>query len=135
MRPKKVEGEAPETPGYECVKLGELEGHTETVEFVKFNHDGKYCVTGGMNNVLRIWQLNEEAKDDSSACSFTLKQKLENGPSESDDILFVEWHPKGNALICGGKDYSIWLMNALSGDYLACFSGHNDDVIDAKFTV
>lgn len=63
-----MEDESPETPQYECVKLGELEGHTETVEFIKFNHDGKYCVTGGMNNVLRIWQLEEESKDDESAC-------------------------------------------------------------------
>ena len=125
VRPKKSEGEEAETSQYECVKVGELEGHTETVEFIKFNHDGKYCVTGGMNNVLRIWELEEEGKDgDASACSFSVKCKLENGPSETDDILFVEWHPKGNALICGGKDYSIWLMNALSGDFLACFSGH-----------
>lgn len=40
---------------YECCKVGELPGHTETVEFIKFNHDGKLCVTGGMNNTLRVW--------------------------------------------------------------------------------
>jgi WD40 repeat protein len=27
-----------------------LAGHTETVEFIKFNHDGKLLATGGMNN-------------------------------------------------------------------------------------
>ena len=40
---------------YVCEKIGELEGHTETLEFIKFNHDGKYCLTGGMNNKLRVW--------------------------------------------------------------------------------
>jgi WD40 repeat protein len=27
-----------------------LAGHTETVEFIKFNHDGKLMATAGMNN-------------------------------------------------------------------------------------
>jgi WD40 repeat protein len=49
-------------------------------------------------------------------------------------LLFVEWHPKGNAIICGGKDYMIWLMNGATGDYLASFSGHEKDVMAAKFT-
>ena len=40
---------------YTCEKVMELEGHTETVEFIKFNHDGKLMVTGGFNNVLRVW--------------------------------------------------------------------------------
>ena len=56
VRPKQmVDSEDPLALMYECVKVGELEGHTETVEFIKFNHDGKYVITGGMNNVLRVW--------------------------------------------------------------------------------
>jgi len=27
-----------------------LPGHTETVEFIKFNHDGRLMATAGMNN-------------------------------------------------------------------------------------
>lgn len=107
--------------------MGELPGHTETIEFIKFNHDGKLCVTGGMNNVLRVWQVGENAK-------MELKCKLENGPAETDDIAFVEWHPKGNAIICGGNDYMIWLMNGSSGDFLASFSGHEEAVLCAQFT-
>lgn len=46
----------PENEGkYKCVKRSELAGHTETLEFIKFNHDGKLVVTGGMNNILRVW--------------------------------------------------------------------------------
>ena len=66
---------------------------------------------------------------------FKEKCKFENGPAESDDILFVEWHPKGNAVLCGGKDYMIWLMNGATGDFLACLSGHEGEVLAAKFTV
>uniref|UniRef100_A0A7S3IEQ6 Uncharacterized protein n=1 Tax=Strombidium inclinatum TaxID=197538 RepID=A0A7S3IEQ6_9SPIT len=28
----------------------------------------------------------------------------------------------------------IWLMNGATGDYLACFSGHENDVLEAQFT-
>jgi len=83
-----------------------------------------------MNNVLRIWQVDAENPQ-------VLKEKckLENGPAESDDILFVDWHPKGNAVLCGGKDYMIWLMHGATGDFLACLSGHEAEVLAAKFTV
>ena len=80
-----------------------------------------------MNNVLRIWSIEDDQ-------SMKLKCKLENGPADTDDIQFVDWHPKGNAVICGGNDYMIWLMNGASGDFLASFSGHEDQILDAKFT-
>jgi len=123
----KIEGE--EQKKYECVKVGELVGHTETVEFIKFNYDGKLCITGGMNNVIRVWIMENE-----NPMRFKEKCKFENGPSEKDDILFIDWHPKGNAVLCGGKDYMIWLMNGSTGDYLACFAGHEGDILNAKFT-
>ena len=40
---------------YKVEKLGQLDGHTETIDFIKFNFDQKLCVTGGLNNALRIW--------------------------------------------------------------------------------
>jgi WD40 repeat protein len=59
IRPKTLDDGS--SSKFECIKIGELDGHKETVEFVKFNFDGKLCVTGGMNNVLRIWQVNDNA--------------------------------------------------------------------------
>ena len=131
IKPKAKEGiKSEEDKKFECVKVGELAGHTESVEFVRFSFDGKLCLTGGMNNVLRVWQMDAENPQ-----VFKEKCKLENGPAESDDIGFVDWHPKGNAVLCGGKDYMIWLMNGATGDFLACLSGHEAEVLAAKFTV
>lgn len=93
--------------------LKELGGHTETVEYAKFNHDGKLLVTGGMNNALRIW-------DTEKGC--TLKCTIENGPTE--DLNFVEWHPKGNVILAGGKDFNLWLFNGQNGEFMNCMSGH-----------
>lgn len=39
--------------------IAELPGHTETVEFVKYDSSGRWLVTGGMNNVLRIWDATK----------------------------------------------------------------------------
>jgi WD40 repeat protein len=43
----------------ESILIAELPGHTETVEFVKFDKSGQWLVTGGMNNVLRIWDAEK----------------------------------------------------------------------------
>ncbi len=42
---------------FNAEKVCELVGHTETVEFCKFDSSGKWLVTGGMNNFLRIWDV------------------------------------------------------------------------------
>lgn len=140
VKPRKDEEEKGEHfpgskgPKYECQKIGELEGHTETVEFIKFNHDGKLCVTGGMNNALRVWALEQNPDPTTQDHKMKLKTTLVNGPGDGEDILFVEWHPKGNAVLCGGKDYCIYLLNGATGDFLACFTGHEDTVLACKFT-
>lgn len=100
-----------------------LAGHTETVEFIKFNHDGKLLVTGGMNNSIRIWETDND---------FNLKCTLE-GPIE--DLNFIEWHPKGNVILTGGKDYMIWMFNGATGELLSSFAGHEEEVNKAAFTL
>ena len=56
---------------YSVEKVCELPGHTETVEFCKFDSSGKWLVTGGMNNLLRVWDVQN---------GFNLKRTLENIP-------------------------------------------------------
>jgi WD40 repeat protein len=114
---------------YECCKIGELPGHSETVEFIKFNHDGKFCLTGGMNNTLKIWSVDVPTDPMAEPLKMTLKCELTKGPAEGEDILCVEWHPKGNAVLCGGKDYSLYLLNGATGDFLALLGGHEDEVL------
>lgn len=51
--------------------LHELKGHTETVEYAKFSYDGRFLLTGGMNNFLRVWDV---------VADFTLKSTLDSIP-------------------------------------------------------
>ena len=50
MKPKFTQPQVLET-----VLVKELTGHTETVEFCKFDSSGRWLITGGMNNILRVW--------------------------------------------------------------------------------
>jgi WD40 repeat protein len=101
---EKKEGEDQSRMRVKSVFHKSLPGHTETVEFIKFNHDAKLMATAGMNNQIRIWNTEND---------FSLKCALEDGPSE--DLNFLEWHPKGNVLITGGKDLLIWMFNGQNG--------------------
>jgi katanin p80 WD40 repeat-containing subunit B1 len=102
----------------------ELEGHTETVEFIKFDSTGRWLVTGGMNNLLRIWDANADYK---------LHKTLDEVPQE--DLFFVEWHPKAPLIMCGGVDQAIYLVNAVNGALMGTFYGHTKDILAAEFTV
>ena len=73
-----------------------------------------------MNNLLRVWDVQN---------GFTLKKTLENIPQE--DLNFIEWHHQAPVLMTGGKDYMIWLVNALNGKIMANLIGHEEEVLRA----
>ena len=77
-----------------------------------------------MNNFLRVWDVQN---------GFVLKSTLDSIPQE--DLLFVHWHAQAPVLMTGGKDYMIWLVNALNGRVMANLIGHEDEVIEARFTL
>ena len=64
-----------------------------------------------------------------------MKCTVTEGPDLKDDMNFVQWHPKGNLILTGGKDNLLWLMNGLNGQYIGCMSGHKDKIYNAEFTI
>lgn len=104
--------------------IQELKGHTESVEFCKFDASGKWLVTGGMNNILRVWDVEND---------FALKTELDAVPQE--DLNFVQWHPTAPVLLTGGRDYMLWMLNAVNGKLMASFGGHEEEVLSANFTL
>ncbi len=46
----------------------------------------------------------------------------------------MDWHQKGNALLAGSSDGTLWLWNANNGDYLASFAGHDGPLTCGLFT-
>ena len=45
----------------------------------------------------------------------------------------LDWHSKGNALVTGSADGSIWLWNCNNGENLGVFNGHERAVTKCAF--
>lgn len=66
-----------------------------------------------------------------SVPSGELVQTLE-GPS--DDLEWIQWHTKGNVLIAGSKDATMWMWLASTGKCMNVFAGHEASVTCGSFT-
>lgn len=43
------------------------------------------------------------------------------GPA--DDVHWVVWHPKGDVVLAGSEDFSVWMWLARSGDCMQVWHG------------
>jgi len=98
----------------------ELGGHTDTVTCVGFNFDGSLALTGGYDGTIKIWDVS----------TGEMKQQLE-GPS---DIEWAQWHHKGNAVLGGSGDGTVWMWLAHDGSCVQVFAGHEGGVQSGCFT-
>lgn len=51
-----------------------------------------------------------------------------------DEVMWLQWHPRGPALLAGSKDSTLWLWQLPSGETMQVFAGHNDVVQTGQFT-
>lgn len=109
--------------GEELVKLT---GHTDSVTNVGFSHDGEIVATGGMDGKIRAW--SRVGKDDFKKWTFLTELQ---GP---DEVTWLRWHPKGNVLLAGSNDMTVWLWNFPSGNTMQVFAGHVSSVVCGEFT-
>ncbi|CAB4412909.1 unnamed protein product [Rhizophagus irregularis] len=101
-------------------KLFELLGHTDSVTSALFSKDGQYVASGGMDGKVKVWKVENRE----------LILSLE-GP---DEIVWLDWHPKGNILLAGANDSTIWMWQVPSGNCMNVFSGHSSSVTTGQFT-
>ena len=99
----------------------ELRGHKDTITDMEFNNSGSSLATAGMDGCVKIWSVS------AGKCLQTL-----DGPSESIDWL--TWHPKGDVVLAGSSDFTVWMWNAQTGDFMMTFSGHAGPVSCGAFT-
>lgn len=98
----------------------ELGNHEESVNAVGFSSDGTLAATGAYSGKVLVWDTKTRA----------LLHTLE-GP---EDVEWLDWHPKGNLLLAGSKDGTIWMWLAATGECVKVFTGHEDGVTVGKWT-
>ncbi|PIA15769.1 putative angio-associated migratory cell protein [Coemansia reversa NRRL 1564] len=101
-------------------QLAELEKHDDSVSAVKFSNTGDFVATGGMDGKVNVYNVNTREK-----CV-----ALE-GP---DEIQWLCWHPRGNVLLSGANDASMWMWSLPGGDFMNVFNGHSAPVTCGQFT-
>ncbi|KAL1732380.1 WD40-repeat-containing domain protein [Schizophyllum commune] len=106
--------------------LVRLTGHTDSVTSTAWSHDGEMVATGGMDGKVRLWR--RVGKEDWRTWEFLTELQ---GP---DEVMFLRWHPKGNVLLAGSNDTTLWLWQLPSGNTMQVFAGHTGPVQCGEFT-
>jgi len=109
--------------GEQVVKLT---GHTDSVSAVEWSFDGQMIATGGMDGRVRVWRRVGTADWD----NWEFVTELQ-GP---DEVKWLKWHPKGNVLLAGSNDATVWLWQLPSGNTMQVFAGHEGPVECGTFT-
>ena len=104
----------------------ELSGHDKPVCSLAFSPDGKQLVTGGEDNVLRIWQLDSDQRVD----------VLRGHTSYVRDCVYS---PDGQWILSAGRDQQIKLWQPETyGEFLVLGrnvgGSHSDAVLAARFS-
>lgn len=103
-----------------------LTGHTDSVTSTAFNSDGEMIATGGMDGKVRVWR--RRGTQDYKTWEFLTELQ---GP---DEVMWLRWHPKGNVLLAGSNDTTVWLWQLPSGNTMQVFAGHTAPVQCGEFT-
>ncbi|GAA5849036.1 hypothetical protein JCM9279_004702 [Rhodotorula babjevae] len=112
-------------------QVARLSGHSDSVTSVGWNFDGSLVATGGMDGKVNVWKARRPSSDMAwEETGWELAVSLE-GP---DEVNFLDWHPKGNVLMAGGADGTVWLWNLPSGATMHVLSGHTSSVTCGRFT-
>ncbi|KAF9178836.1 hypothetical protein BGZ51_000487 [Haplosporangium sp. Z 767] len=105
---------------YDGEQLYEFAGHTDSVTQVAFSVDGTYVASGSMDGKVRVWK----SETGEFACEL-------EGP---DEVVWIKWHPKGNIILAGATDSSVWMWAVPSGAFMNVFNGHSGPVTSGMFT-
>ncbi|RKP12066.1 quinon protein alcohol dehydrogenase-like superfamily, partial [Piptocephalis cylindrospora] len=101
-------------------KVHDLKAHADSITCVAFNVNGQYVATGGMDGFVRV------SRTDTGECV----QELE----PSGEIIWLHWHPKGNVLLAGTNEGTMWMWTIPTGTVMQVISGHSESITDGRFT-
>ena len=99
-----------------------IDGFKDSVVCCKFSFDGNFCAFGALDGTVRVVQIS----------SLSIPDHLMNleGPSEVSSLI---WHSKGNVLVVGSEDGTIWMWSIQTGQLMNVFGGHSARINNLSF--
>src|SRR5207302_2005453 len=100
---------SPEGPSGPVGELKKFEGHTDEVKGVALSADGRYGVSGGVDQTVRVWDLAGGKED-----------KLLRGHSKQ--VWSVAFHPNNRQVFSASWDATARLWDIKTGNELRRFT-------------
>jgi WD40 repeat protein len=95
--------------------LKTLEGHSNKVNSVSWNHDDSQLVSGSGDNTIKIW--------DSSTGT-----DLRTLTGHSGWVRSVSWSHDDSKIVSGSNDKTVRIWNGVTGDLMKILEGHSEGV-------
>ncbi|WP_405892816.1 hypothetical protein OG272_06470 [Streptomyces sp. NBC_00104] len=116
-----VEARSSLLSAYGMYRANEFTGHTESVEAVAFDPDGRTLATAGADHSVKLWDTATE-------------QLLRTLRGHTDAVTAVAFSPDGRTLATAGADHSVKLWNTATGRETATLTGHTGPVNAVTFS-
>lgn len=98
-----------------------LQGHTNTVDSVKFLPDGRHLLSASWDGTIRRWDL-ETGRE---VQRYSIPHEVDNAPPR---VYMIELLPNGGQFVSGSQDGVIRLWDIGSGEILREYHGHTAQV-------
>ena len=92
-----------------------IKGHPLSTQSISFSPDGKKILTGGTDNVVRLWDI-------------TTGEQLGQAKEHSDIVRSVAYSPVGESALSGGDDRIILLWDLEKMQVIKRFTGHTSGI-------
>ena len=96
-----------------------LTGHSSDIRGLSYSSCGKFLVSGGHDQKIRVWNTD----------SMTERQSFDEPTWTSGNYCPVRFIPHTNSFVSGGRDGSIKIWSVDSPNHQAPFTGHNSNVL------
>ena len=104
---------------YEIKEKSRIQAHIEGVWSAEFSPDGSQIVTGGLDKIIKLWQVDG--------------QEITQFIGHNAAIRSASFSPDGQTILSSSSDKTIALWS-LNGDRLHTFTGHTAAVWSAQFS-
>jgi WD40 repeat protein/tetratricopeptide (TPR) repeat protein len=102
-------------------RLETLKGHGAAVISAAFSRDGRYVVTGSLDNTARIW-------DASNGTTIRILQ------GHSNAVMGAKFNNDGTRVVTGSRDKTARIWDVATGKEIMILRGHEDELTSAEFS-